>query len=184
MIRFLGQNAKSDDGILVFLPGIASIEEVYDQLIIDNSTQDVSVLHSTITVENQANSISTSSKKQKVVLATNLAESTLTISNITYVIDTCLAKVVRWNPETQSVTLEEVFVCIYLFLEFICLDAARQRMGRCGRLCSGTVLRFVTEVEFSSFLSTSTPEICRAPLEDVGDDFFFFFTFQCVVSVF
>lgn len=100
---------------------------------------------------------------RKVVVSTNLAEASVTIENIVYVVDSCLVKLSAFCP-CNGVTYLNVMPCAQ--------SSVRQRAGRSGRTRPGKCYRLLTEVAFasssSSLLSKHTvPEIARADLKDV-----------------
>jgi ATP-dependent helicase HrpA len=95
---------------------------------------------------------------RRVVVATNIAETSLTIPGIRYVVDTGLARISRYNPRTQTQRLP---------IEAISQSSARQREGRCGRLEGGVCIRLYSEQEFESRTEYTQPEIQRANLAEV-----------------
>ncbi|TRY57199.1 hypothetical protein DNTS_003281 [Danionella cerebrum] len=95
---------------------------------------------------------------RKVVLSTNIAETSITISGIKYVIDTGMVKAKRYNPESGLEVLA---------LQRISKAQAQQRCGRAGREESGFCYRLYTEDEFDGFMSMTVPEIQRCNLSSV-----------------
>jgi len=95
---------------------------------------------------------------RRIVLATNVAETSLTVPRIRYVIDTGTARVKRYSPRNQ---LER------LHIEPISQAAAEQRKGRCGRIGPGVCLRLYGEEDFQSRPKYSDPEILRSSLAGV-----------------
>ncbi|MBP8979804.1 MAG: ATP-dependent RNA helicase HrpA [Syntrophobacterales bacterium] len=98
------------------------------------------------------------SSRQKIVVATNVAETSLTIPNIRYVIDTGLARVAQYNPRTRSTALPVVPVS---------RSSADQRMGRCGRVRDGVCIRLYDREDYLSRPLFTPPEIVRANLAAV-----------------
>ncbi|MDQ8203421.1 ATP-dependent RNA helicase HrpA [Pelagicoccus sp. SDUM812003] len=96
--------------------------------------------------------------KRKLVLATNIAETSLTIPGIRFVIDTGLARISRYNPRGRTKRLPIVKVS---------QSSANQRKGRCGRVADGICIRLYSEKDFESRPVYSIPEIQRANLADV-----------------
>ena len=92
------------------------------------------------------------------MIATNIAETSLTIPNIRYVVDTGLARVSRYNPRTHTQRLP---------IEAIAQSSAEQRKGRCGRVADGTCIRLYDEKDFLSRPEFAQPEIQRANLAEV-----------------
>ncbi len=95
---------------------------------------------------------------RRIVVATNIAETSLTIPGIRYVIDTGLARVSRYNARTQTHRLP---------IEPISQSSARQRSGRCGRVSGGVCIRLYSEADDRSRPLYTQPEIQRANLADV-----------------
>ena len=96
--------------------------------------------------------------RRRVVLATNIAETSLTIPGIRYVVDTGLARLSRYNPRTHTQRLP---------IEPISQSSARQREGRCGRVADGVCIRLYSERDFLSRPEYTQPEIQRANLAEV-----------------
>ena len=97
-------------------------------------------------------------KNRRVILATNVAETSLTVPNIRFVIDTGLARVKRYSPRSK---IEE------LQIEKISQAAARQRAGRCGRIAAGVCIRLYGEDDFNQRPEFTDPEILRSNLASV-----------------
>ncbi|MCH6256005.1 ATP-dependent RNA helicase HrpA [Puniceicoccaceae bacterium K14] len=102
--------------------------------------------------------IFSSSKQRKLVLATNIAETSLTIPGIQFVIDTGLARLSRYNPRNRTKRLP---------IEKISQSSANQRSGRCGRMEDGICIRLYSENDFISRPEYSVPEIQRSNLAEV-----------------
>ncbi|MDE2810693.1 MAG: ATP-dependent RNA helicase HrpA, partial [Gemmatimonadota bacterium] len=96
--------------------------------------------------------------RRRVVLATNIAETSLTIPRIHYVVDTGLARLSHYNPRTHTQRLP---------IEPISQSSARQREGRCGRVADGVCIRLYSEQDFLSRPEYTQPEIQRANLAEV-----------------
>jgi ATP-dependent helicase HrpB len=124
--------AKSARGhILCFLPGVREIERVRVEL----SGWNVFPLHGSLDVDAQERALAPSDA-QKIILATNVAETSLTVEGVTDVIDSGVQKVLRYDAETAVDHLEA---------EQISLDSADQRAGRAGRTGPGHVTRLWDE---------------------------------------
>jgi len=95
---------------------------------------------------------------RKIVLATNIAETSLTIPGIRFVVDTGLARISRYNPRGRTKRLP---------IEKISQSSANQRAGRCGRVQDGICIRLYSEIDFEKRLEFSTPEIQRSNLAEV-----------------
>ncbi len=96
--------------------------------------------------------------KRRIVLATNVAETSLTVPRIKYVIDTGTARVKRYSPRSQLDRLH---------IEPISQAAADQRKGRCGRVAAGVCIRLYGEEDFAARPRYSVPEILRCSLAGV-----------------
>ncbi|KTW26460.1 hypothetical protein T552_02939 [Pneumocystis carinii B80] len=99
--------------------------------------------------------IKTPSNTRKVILATNIAETSVTVKGVKYVIDTGLEKAKRYNSRLGIEVLH---------IESISKSSARQRAGRAGREGPGRCYRLYTESEFKKLKNASTPEIKRVNL--------------------
>lgn len=95
---------------------------------------------------------------RRIVVATNIAETSITIPGIRYVIDTGMARVSRYNPRNQTHRLP---------VEPISQSSAQQRAGRCGRVANGVCIRLYDEKDFLSRPEYTQPEIQRSDLADV-----------------
>jgi ATP-dependent helicase HrpA len=96
--------------------------------------------------------------KRKIVVSTNIAETSITVPNIRFVIDTGLARVSRYVPRLRTNRLP---------IEPISKAAADQRMGRCGRVMEGLCIRLFSEKNYKSREDFTLPEIKRANLAGV-----------------
>ncbi len=96
--------------------------------------------------------------RQKIVVATNVAETSLTIPNIRYVIDSGLARIAQYNPRTRTATLP---------VSPISQSSAEQRLGRCGRVREGVCIRLYDRDSYLDRPLFTPPEIMRANLAGV-----------------
>ena len=122
-IREVARDARGH--ILCFLPGAREIEEVR------RAIPGALPLHGSLPVEQQELALAPS-RERKIILATNVAETSLTVEGVTDVIDSGVQKVLRFDPETAV---------DHLVTEAISLDSADQRAGRAGRTAPGRALR-------------------------------------------
>lgn len=144
--------------VLVFLPGEKDIREVRDLL--DGrklGALDILPLFGRLSSAEQ-DRIFASSRKRKVILSTNIAETSITIPGIRYVVDSGLARVSRYSAHTHTRRLP---------IEKIAQSSADQRKGRAGRLSDGICIRLYSEQDFAARPRFSTPEILRSNLADV-----------------
>lgn len=95
---------------------------------------------------------------RKVVVSTNVAETSLTIPGIKYVVDTGLARIPAYSPRTRTTALP---------VSPISQSSANQRMGRCGRVENGVCIRIFDENDFNGRPFFTTPEILRSNLAEV-----------------
>ncbi|WP_225748321.1 ATP-dependent RNA helicase HrpA [Eikenella sp. Marseille-P7795] len=146
--------------ILVFLPGEREIREAAEAL--RKSTlrrnDEILPLFARLSHAEQHKIFHPSGAKRRIVLATNVAETSLTVPGIKYVIDTGLARVKRYSARAK---VEQLHV------EKISQAAARQRSGRCGRISAGVCIRLFSEEDFNSRTEFTDPEIIRSNLAAV-----------------
>ena len=146
--------------ILVFLPGEREIREAAEAL--RKSTlrrnDEILPLFARLSHAEQHKIFHPSGAKRRIVLATNVAETSLTVPGIKYVIDTGLARVKRYSARAK---VEQLHV------EKISQAAARQRSGRCGRVSAGVCIRLFSEEDFNSRPEFTDPEIIRSNLAAV-----------------
>ena len=90
------------------------------------------------------------------MVSTNLAESSITLDNVGYVIDFGLMKEIRFNSATGLERLD---------LAWASRASLRQRRGRTGRMCNGVNIKLISRGFFNELLEYATPEILRTPLE-------------------
>jgi ATP-dependent helicase HrpB len=150
-------DAESGD-VLVFLPGAGEIRRVEEMLAADGVPSDVHVmpLFGNLAQEAQDEAIRPSPPgRRKVVLATSIAETSLTIEGVRVVVDSGLMRVPRFSPRTGMTRLETVAVS---------RASADQRRGRAGRTAPGTCYRLWTEAEDAALQPHRPPEILEADL--------------------
>jgi ATP-dependent RNA helicase HrpA len=144
--------------VLVFLPGERDIREVAKQLRADTEL-DILPLYARLSQAEQ-NRVFDISKRRglRVVLATNVAETSLTVPGIRYVIDPGEARISRYSYRTKVQRLP---------IEPISQASANQRQGRCGRVEAGVCLRLYSEEDFNLRPEFTDPEILRTNLAAV-----------------
>ncbi len=154
--RILYETETGD--VLIFMPGERDIRETSDQLEGRFSGEAVIVpLFGRLSAVDQQ-SVFAPSARRKLVIATNIAETSLTIPGIRYVIDTGLARVSRYNPRTRIKRLP---------IEPVSQSSANQRKGRAGRVQAGICIRLYSEEDFNARPPFTQPEIQRANLAEV-----------------
>jgi ATP-dependent helicase HrpA len=154
---------QGDGDILVFLPGEREIRDVADHLRKYQGRSaklrhiEVLPLFARLSIEDQQK-IFRPSGTRRVVLATNVAETSLTVPGIKYVIDAGLARINRYSSRAKVEQLQ---------IEKISQAAAKQRAGRCGRVSNGICVRLYDEQDFNSRPAFTDPEILRSSLASV-----------------
>lgn len=151
--------AGSDSGdILVFLPGERDIRETMAFLEGRRLPRtEILPLLASLPPGEQAR-VFKSSPLRRIILATNVAETSVTIPGIRVVIDSGLARIKRYSPQRHVQTLR---------VEAISQASARQRMGRCGRVGPGTCIRLYSEEDYHRREAHTAPEIKRTALAGV-----------------
>jgi len=144
--------------ILIFLPGERDIREAADALH-KHRMRDTEVvpLFSRLSAAEQ-DKVFKSHRGRRIVLATNVAETSLTVPGIRFVIDTGQARISRYSHRTKVQRLP---------VEAISRASANQRAGRCGRVSEGTCIRLYSEEDFLSRPEFTDPEIRRTNLASV-----------------
>jgi ATP-dependent helicase HrpB len=149
---------EDEGGILVFLPGAAEIRRVEDQLAsaANDARLLIAPLHGNLSADAQDRAVlDAPTGRRKVVLATSIAETSLTIRDVRVVVDSGLARVPRFSARTGMTRLETVRVSA---------ASAEQRRGRAGRVAPGVCYRLWTAVEQDQLVPRPTPEILEADL--------------------
>ncbi|KAL3707826.1 hypothetical protein TMatcc_005808 [Talaromyces marneffei ATCC 18224] len=149
--------------ILVFLPGLAEIRRLHDEISSDptfNQGWIIHTLHSSIASEDQEKAFLVPPEgTRKIVIATNIAETGITIPDITAVIDAGKEKVMRFDEKRQLSRLVE---------SFISRANAKQRRGRAGRVQKGICFHLFTKYRYDNKLpEQQTPEMLRLSLQDL-----------------
>ncbi|HEY3402641.1 MAG TPA: ATP-dependent helicase HrpB [Ohtaekwangia sp.] len=157
VVTAIRRSIRDDEGdILVFLPGAWEINKVQSILEEENPGVSIQPLYGDLPFNKQQQAILPDpGGKRKVVLATSIAETSLTIEGIRVVIDSGLSRVPRFDPRSGLTRLETVRVT---------KDAADQRAGRAGRLLAGTCYRLWNEGIQASLQESRRPEILEADL--------------------
>ncbi|KAI9370426.1 P-loop containing nucleoside triphosphate hydrolase protein [Aspergillus egyptiacus] len=149
--------------ILVFLPGMAEIRRLNDELLSEPTFQQgwiVHALHSSIASEEQEKAFNVPPEgMRKIVIATNIAETGITIPDITAVIDAGKEKTMRFDERRQLSRLVEAFIS---------RANAKQRRGRAGRVQRGICFHLFTKYRHGKLLAEQqTPEMLRLSLQDL-----------------
>ncbi len=145
--------------VLVFLPGEREIRDCAAELEgLDLPRTDILPLFARLGLGEQQRIFHPAKGRRRIVLATNVAETSLTIPGIIYVIDSGLARISRYLPGRQIQRLQ---------VEPISQASARQRAGRCGRVMEGVCIRLYAESDFEARDAFTDPEIRRSALAGV-----------------
>ena len=154
--RIIFQSTSGD--VLIFMPTEQDIRETIE-LISGRNYKNVSVLPlfaRLSAVEQQR--VFDRSKGRKIIVATNVAETSLTIPGIKYVIDSGLARISQYNPISRTTALPVMPIS---------RSSADQRMGRCGRVANGICYRLFSENDYLYRSRFTEPEILRSNLAEV-----------------
>ncbi|MEI2456547.1 ATP-dependent RNA helicase HrpA [Lysobacter firmicutimachus] len=144
--------------VLVFLSGEREIRDAHQALERRKYREtEVLPLYARLSVRDQ-DRVFNPGPKRRIVLATNVAETSLTVPRIRYVVDPGLARVKRYSPRGKLDRLH---------IEPVSQASADQRKGRCGRISEGTCYRLYSEADFESRPRYTDPEIRRAALAGV-----------------
>jgi ATP-dependent RNA helicase HrpB len=151
---------EKDGDLLVFLPGAGEIKRAQAALAESPGIGTFAVLplHGEMPLEDQARAVRPG-ERRKIILSTNVAESSVTIEGVTAVIDSGLARMATHSPWTGLPTLA---------VAKISQAAAIQRAGRAGRTRAGRALRLYTRHDFEQRPGETEPEIARADLTEVA----------------
>ena len=157
-IQTLERGAGSPGDVLIFLAGEREIRDVAQEIRkSDLKNTEVLPLYSRLSVAEQ-NRVFQKHTARRIVLATNVAETSLTVPGIRYVIDPGMARISRYSVRSKVQQLP---------IEPISQASANQRMGRCGRISHGVCFRLYSEEDFQSRPEFTTPEILRTNLASV-----------------
>ncbi|HEX5756133.1 MAG TPA: ATP-dependent RNA helicase HrpA, partial [Arenimonas sp.] len=144
--------------VLVFLPGEREIRDAHALLERRKyRSTEVIPLYARLSARDQ-DRVFNPGPQRRIVLATNVAETSLTVPRIRYVVDPGLARVKRYSPRGKLDRLH---------IEPVSQASANQRAGRCGRIASGVCFRLYSEADFQSRARFTDPEILRASLAGV-----------------
>ncbi len=144
--------------VLIFLSGEREIRDAHQALERRKYREtEVLPLYARLSVRDQ-DRVFKPGVKRRIVLATNVAETSLTVPRIRYVVDPGLARVKRYSPRGKLDRLH---------IEPVSQASADQRKGRCGRISDGTCYRLYSQADFDSRPRFTDPEIRRAALAGV-----------------
>jgi ATP-dependent helicase HrpA len=154
--RIMAESGEGD--VLIFMPGERDIRETSDLLAGRFEAEaEIIPLFGMLSAGEQQR-VFAPCDRRKIVVATNIAETSLTIPGIRYVVDSGLARISRYNPRTRTKRLP---------VEKISQSSANQRKGRAGRVEAGVCIRLYAEDDFAARPPYTQPEIQRANLAEV-----------------
>ncbi|MEO7597595.1 MAG: ATP-dependent RNA helicase HrpA, partial [Opitutus sp.] len=154
--RIVRESSSGD--VLVFLPSERDIREVRD-LLEGRRLRDTELVPLFGRLSNaEQQRVFATSQRRKIILATNIAETSLTIPGIRFVVDTGLARISRYSPQARTRRLP---------IEPVSQSSADQRKGRSGRVADGVCIRLYSEKDYLERPRFTQPEIQRANLADV-----------------
>jgi len=154
--QLLKESAAGD--ILVFMPTEQDIRETCGMLDgLRPKKSHILPLYARLTAAQQAR-VFARSPERKIIVATNVAETSITIPGIKYVVDSGLARIAHYSPRSRTTSLPVVPIS---------RSSADQRKGRCGRVQNGICVRLFTEDDYLTRPLYTPPEILRANLAEV-----------------
>ena len=154
--RIVRESTAGD--VLVFLPSERDIREVRD-LLEGRRLRDCELVPLFGRLSNaEQQRVFAPTQRRKIILATNIAETSLTIPGIRFVVDTGLARISRYSPQARTRRLP---------IEPVSQSSADQRKGRSGRVADGVCIRLYSEKDYLERPRFTQPEIQRANLADV-----------------
>ena len=152
-------NDMDDNGdILIFLPGEKEIRDSADILSGRNfKYTEILPLYGRLTMSEQERVFHIGGRR-RIILATNVAETSITIPGINYVVDSGLVRINRYDPRVRIQSLQ---------IEQISQASSKQRRGRCGRVRDGICIHMYDKETLESAPEFTDPEICRSSLAEV-----------------
>ncbi len=145
--------------VLVFMPAERDIRETIDLLSGSRAARGCELIPLFGRLSNaEQQRVFAPTARRRVIVATNIAETSLTLPGIRFVIDTGLARVSRYAPQARTRRLP---------IEAVARSSADQRKGRAGRVAEGVCIRLYSEKDYEERLRFAQPEIQRANLADV-----------------
>lgn len=150
--------ALGDGDLLAFLPGEKEIRDTQRELEkAPPKSTEIVPLYGRLSAAEQDRVFHPGSKR-RVILTTNVAETSVTVPRIRLVVDSGLARLSRYAPRTRTKRLQ---------IESISQASARQRSGRCGRIAPGICLRLYSREDFETREPQTAPEVQRSDLSEV-----------------
>ncbi|AAS52778.2 AER094Cp [Eremothecium gossypii ATCC 10895] len=151
---------ENDGSIIIFMPGVAEINRCCDKLEQCKFSKEFMVLplHSALPPDSQKRVFKRFPGKRKIIVSTNIAETSITIDDCVATVDTGRAKVMHYDPKNHSTALIEAFIS---------KAEANQRRGRAGRVRNGYSYKLYSKDTYTNMANSPLPEIKRIPLENL-----------------
>ncbi|XP_029941306.1 3'-5' RNA helicase YTHDC2 isoform X2 [Salarias fasciatus] len=159
-------STTSDGAVLIFLPGYDDIVALRDCILYEDKRfaahpdrYSVFILHSDMQTQDQRRAMKTSPPGiRKIILSTNIAETSITINDVVFVIDSGKVKEKSFDTLSRVSMLKTVWIS---------RASALQRTGRAGRCRPGICFRLFSRLRFSSMLEFQVPQLLRMPLQEL-----------------
>lgn len=148
---------KSQKDILIFLPGLKEIQKAADKIKVFSTAFEICILHGSLHLEEQKRILNKSNSHRRIILATNIAESSITLPDLDCVIDSGLEKYVHFEKKIGFSKLN---------IRRISSFSAQQREGRAGRIKNGYCFKLWHPIDERSMPEQIEPEIFKSPLEE------------------
>ncbi|KAF5385346.1 hypothetical protein D9615_001206 [Tricholomella constricta] len=160
IVDYIVSTAEECGGILIFLPGVQEIRQCIDAMrpLFAGKQANIFPLHANLSSDEQRR-VFTKTTGWKIIAATNVAETSITIDDVIYVIDAGKVKETQYDPDASLSRLVETWVT---------RAAARQRRGRAGRTRPGVCYKLYTRKQELNMAKFPVPEILRVPLESIS----------------
>ncbi|AGO12446.1 AaceriAER094Cp [[Ashbya] aceris (nom. inval.)] len=151
---------QNDGSVIIFMPGVGEINRCCDKLLQSNFSKEFMVLplHSALPPDSQKRVFKRFPGKRKIIVSTNIAETSITVDDCVATVDTGRAKVLHYDPKNHSTALIEAFIS---------KAEANQRRGRAGRVRSGYSYKLYSRETYANMANSPLPEIKRIPLENL-----------------
>lgn len=161
IIKWISQN-KPPGAILCFLPGwneITKVQSMLEDLPLETEKQLILPIHSKVSHGEQRKIFEhTSTGTRKIILATDIAETGITVSDVVYVIDSAIRKESRWDDNKDLLCISN---------NWVSQANIHQRKGRAGRVKPGESYHIITKAQYAKLMPHPLPQVLCSPLEKV-----------------
>jgi len=160
-LRIINGLPEERGSVLIFVPGMIQIQRLSELIEKELGKTNLKVLplHSDIVIDQQNRVfLKADPTFRKVIISTSIAESSITVPDVKYVIDFCLTKELYCDPYTNYT---------HLRMEWACKSSLQQRRGRAGRVSNGTCYRLIPRSFYDTLDSHTKPAILREPLSQI-----------------